>query len=74
MKDAVQWVILCVVIILAGSGLYYTYQETRPCVHPIRYSIGAVDPRFEISTSTLVRNAQASATIWNTAAGKSVVV
>lgn len=72
--DGLKWAILLIVLILAGGTLYHEYQQTRPCVQSIPYGIGAVDPRFNISTSTLLRDAEASAAIWNKAAGKTVLV
>lgn len=74
MKDALRWLILIVVAAVAGSGVYYTYQNTRPCVHPILYTIGAVDTRFDISDATLLKDLKVAATIWNKAAGKTVLI
>ena len=73
MKDALRWLILIVVAVAAGSGVYYTYQNTRPCVHPILYSIGAVDPRFDITNATFLKDLKVAANIWNKAAGKTVL-
>ncbi len=74
MKDALNWFVLLIIIAVAGGGLYYQYQNTRPCTHPIPYAIGAVDARFGISNSTLITQAKAAAAIWNKAAGKTVLV
>ncbi len=72
--DGIKWTILLIVLVIAGGSLYEKYQQTRPCVQPIAYSIGAVDPRFNISASTLLRDAETSAAIWNKAAGKTVLI
>jgi hypothetical protein len=74
MKEATYWVVLIVVVAVAGSGLYYEYQNARPCAHPIPYAIGAVDARFGIVASTLLADTKAAATIWNKAVGKTVLV
>jgi hypothetical protein len=74
MRDAIHWVILLAVVLVAGLGLYRQYAQSRPCVEPIAYGIGAVDPRFDISTSSLLKAAEFSAGIWNKAADKTVLV
>ena len=73
MKDAIHWLVLIIVVAVAGSGLYYQYQNTRPCAHPVLYAIGAVDERFDTSNSTLITAAKAAAAIWNKEAGKTVL-
>jgi len=72
--DATRWFVLLVVIAVAGGGVYYQYQNTRPCVHPIPYTIGAVDKRFGITNSVLLTDLKVAAAIWNKAAGKTVLV
>lgn len=72
--DAIRWLVLGVILAVSGGGLYYTYQNTRPCVHPVPYAIGAVDTRFGITNSAVLANTKAAATIWNKAAGKTVLV
>lgn len=74
MKDAIKWLVLVIVLAVSSGGLYYQYQNTRPCAHPILYAIGAVDVRFGITNSAVVNQAKAAAAIWNTAAGKPVLV
>ena len=73
-RDAARWTILLVVIAAASGGLYYQYQNTRPCAHPILYAIGAVDSRFDIGRPALITNAKAAAAIWNKAAGKDILI
>lgn len=72
--DARRWAVLGVVILAAVSGLYLAYQDGRPCVHPISYAIGAIDGRFGVATSSLIADAAVAAKIWNTAAGKTVLL
>ncbi|MBI2410099.1 matrixin family metalloprotease [Candidatus Kaiserbacteria bacterium] len=73
MKDASRWLILLVALVLSTGVIYYEYQNTRPCRHPVGFALGAIDKRFEISNAALVENARASAAIWNDAAGKTVL-
>ncbi len=73
-KDTIHWVVLIVVLAVSGSALYSKYQDTRPCVYPVTYSIGVVDPRFEISNATLLKNTNRAVEIWNKAAGRTVLV
>jgi len=72
--DAIRWIILSIVVATAGGGLYYQYQNTRPCTHPISYTLGSIDGRFGITSPTLLADAQISAAIWNKAAGKKVLI
>jgi len=69
-----RWLVLFFVLAVAIAGIYYEYQNTRACVHPISYAIGAVDVRFGISNSALVNDAEAAANIWNKAEGKAILV
>ncbi|MDB5244356.1 MAG: matrixin family metalloprotease [Parcubacteria group bacterium] len=73
-NDLGRWVIVIIVAGASAGGLYYEYQSMRPCVRPVEYAIGAVDPRFGVSTSTLMTEAALAGAIWNEAAGKSVLV
>lgn len=72
-SESLQWAIVLLLVAGAGSSLFYKYEATRPCAAAVSYSIGAVDPRFAIATSTLLQDAEASAAIWNKAAGKVVL-
>ncbi len=73
MRDALYWLILLIVVAIAGDRLYARYQAARPCASPISYGIGAVDPRFNITDSELVSDAKAAAAIWNKALGKTIL-
>ncbi len=74
MKEALYWLVLLVVALAAGTGLYTRYQQTRPCTQPITYSLGAVDPRFATSNAELLAEAKAATAIWNTAEGRTLFV
>ncbi len=45
-----------------------------PCTAPISWRVGAVDPRFGLSTERFEAKAQAAAEHWNEAAGRPVLV
>lgn len=72
--EVIHWLILIIIAAGAAGGVYWQYQDTRPCVHPVTYAIGAVDARFDVTKATLITNAKKAAAIWNKAAGKEVVV
>ena len=72
-RDILRLVVFGVVLAGAGGGLYYQYQNSRPCTHPIPYAIGEVDARFGITKSALISNAEAAAAIWNKAMGKTLL-
>lgn len=71
--EMIRWVIFLIVAGASGSGLLYAYQYTRPCAHPISYTIGAFDSRFDVTQTTLLKEAKTAAAIWNKAAGKTVL-
>ena len=72
--EIIRWAALGVVILVAGTGLYSNYQSSHPCTQPIPYAIGTVDPRFDITNSALIQDAEAAAAIWNKAEGHLVLV
>lgn len=67
-----RWLVLLAVVAVAGSAVYYKYEEGRPCAAPIVYSIGTVDSRFGVNAADLKRDLSAAAKIWDTAAGKTL--
>ena len=71
--EIIRWSTLGIVLAVASGGLYYQYQDTRSCVHPIPYAIGAVDARFGVTESAVISNAKVAAEIWNKAAGKTLL-
>lgn len=68
-----RWLVLVVVVVVSFGGLYYRYQQSRPCAEPLMYAVGNVDKRFGIDHTTLVAALEAAAQIWNKAAGKTVL-
>jgi hypothetical protein len=44
----------------------------KPCSSVIRYSFGSIDPRFNVSTSTLRADVETATGMWSTAAGKTL--
>lgn len=72
-SDSLRWGIVGIVFAIALGAIFLRYEETRPCAKPVAYTIGTIDPRFDVSTSTLVATAQAAADIWNEAAGKTLL-
>ncbi len=46
--------------------------KAAPCSVPVTYSIGAVDPRFGISTDTLAGELREAAVIWNEPSGRAL--
>ncbi len=73
-RNAISWAILAFVVTIAGWQIYTRYVETRPCAEPILYSLGVVDPRFEVTEATLIKNAANAAQIWDKAAGKTLFI
>lgn len=49
------------------------YQKIFPCSRPLKYSIGSVDPKFEISQEELILLAQEAESIWNKALNKDIL-
>lgn len=55
-------------------GVFATqvYGEIAPCSRPVSYSLGSVDSRFNISTSTLLAALSSATKTWETPAGKTL--
>lgn len=78
--------LVAVIVILALSAAAYfhreelyvfamqTYDLALPCTAPIPYTIGSIDPRFRIATSTLVSDVEKAARIWSGAASTTLFV
>ena len=81
MKKVVGWFITLILISSAGyffreqigddinQLIYFSY-----CDKPIRYRIGTVDPRFNITANQLKLDTQEAAAIWNDVEGKQLFV
>src|SRR4051812_38944437 len=50
----------------------YNFIYQSPCDNPVPYRIGAVDPRFNLSTSDFTADVQEATDIWNNADGKTL--
>lgn len=69
-----RWLPTSTAVIL-GVGLnvvvhaycYYKFTTQRPCVAPIAYSIGSIDPRFQIERSTVERELKTASAMWSDA-------
>ena len=59
------------ILLLAGAGGYYLYART-PCHTPIAYSVGALDPRFDLSEQELLDATVKAAALWEDAAGENL--
>lgn len=72
--EKIRWAVLTLVTLGAGGYVYYIYLDTRPCVHPVEYSIGSVDPRFGTSNEDLRRDLQAASDIWSNTLNRTLFV
>jgi len=72
---------LLLIAVMAGSSLWVFHKLqpvnipaiTKSCSVPVKFSIGAIDPRFKISQVQLQKMSTESANVWNKAAGESVL-
>lgn len=55
---------------MLGTVAEQMYAEIAPCSRPVTYSLGAIDSRFNTSTSTLLASLRSAAGVWDTAAGR----
>jgi hypothetical protein len=82
------WKILNIGVILVallGIGLYFHERPasfsqaishlpfSAPCARPLSYTIGTIDPRFNLSKFEIEQDLRTSAKLWNDAAGKTVL-
>jgi predicted nucleic acid-binding Zn-ribbon protein len=72
---------IALLIYIAGSGYYLFVSPGRlrailfppiPCSEPIRYSIGSIDPRFSLSTSTVLATLEQVGALWSESAQKTL--
>lgn len=66
---SVRTLAILAVVAAAAAGYWY-YAHPAPCSQPLTYRIGTLDPRFGVSTSSAIADAQKAASLWNAAAGK----
>lgn len=67
-----------IALAFVGASGYFLYTQAAPLLIPpcsvaLQYSIGSIDPRFGIGTSTLEADIAKAAAVWNEAAGKTVI-
>lgn len=55
-------------------ALNYYIRTLTPCASPIYFSIGSIDPKFNVSRDELIRDLNQAANIWNKAAGKELFI
>jgi len=72
-RNLLNWLVLAVVLVVAGTAVFQKYESTRPCAGPVHYAIGAIDPQFEISKDTVIASSKEAIAIWNVAAGRTVL-
>lgn len=46
---------------------YFVYSHKNPCEEAITYRIGVLDPRFNVATSTFLKDIEQASTIWEDA-------
>ena len=64
---------IVLIISLLVSGWFY-YKNAPPCIVPQAYTIGSIDPRFNISTSTAKEIVGEAAAVWGKAAQRDLFV
>jgi len=73
--------LILIAVLVVGAYIYrdqvkvfaeQAVYEVAPCSMPVTYSVGSIDPRFGISTSSFVSAMQAATAAWNAAAGKTL--
>lgn len=53
---------------------YQSYALARPCAVPVSYGIGSIDPRFDISTSTVLEAIDRATSAWSDAADRPLFI
>lgn len=70
------FVILSLAALLICTSFYFSlrdiYQREMPCSRPIPYSIGTIDPRFNLDKKTLAGKLHYATSTWNKAYGKTL--
>lgn len=78
--------LVAIIVALAIGLIAYTHRERAyvfamqayglalPCTEPIRYTIGSVDPRFGVATTTLLTDLKEASAAWNGAASSTLFV
>lgn len=66
--------ILTYFLFINPGGLKERLFPPVPCSKPIRYSLGVIDPRFGLSTSTVLAVLKQSSDLWSTSASTTLFV
>src|SRR3989338_11059342 len=83
MRKAIDWLFL-VAVIAGGGYLAYTHPKElhrlealvhlrSPCEDSLTYSVLSIDPRFRLSTTTLVANLKEAESLWEKGSGKELL-
>jgi len=83
MKKALQYILI--IILFSFWGIVLTNQETfrkmaqeakfyfyPPCSKPLEYSVGQIDPKFNLSKEQLVSDLENAEKVWENPAGKNL--
>lgn len=69
-----DWLLVLVLLGVAGHLGYTLYTRPVPCVTPIAYGIASYDERFGMTKAQFAARLDAAAAVWNEALGKEVLV
>lgn len=83
MRRIFDWLLLAALIGSMGYGVYTHQSEVEsvlhalgrkvaPCARPVTYSLGSIDPRFGIGSSTVLRDIEEAERIWEAPSGKNL--
>ncbi len=82
MKQAAPVFYGLALLLSAGFATVYFHERpvdlthfslTAPCSKPLSYTIGTIDPRFNLTKEQLITKIADGAGLWNTAAGKTIL-
>ncbi len=74
-RRVLDWTVLLAVLGVGGYWVYAHHAQVQtavqlvrsqvaPCSSPVTYSLGSIDPRFGIATSTFIADMKEAASIW----------
>lgn len=62
------WALGAFLAVVILGGIYLP--SNGPCLEPVTYRIGSVDPRFSLGTAEVAEAAERAATVWEEASGR----
>ena len=62
-------IIIIIILVLLGIGYYYA-NNIQPCEKPITYSLGTIDPRFNLTKEELLNDLATAEKIWESPINK----